>query len=105
MTTKAPYFGVCYPACAPFGTTCGGGTCANSLLDNDGTNNFEACRTAGAGGVGAPCGAQWDCQGDMNCVGAAGFKCTPMCDATHACGDGGACMPLKGLANGGGLCE
>lgn len=105
VTDQSPYFGVCYPGCALFGTDCGGGTCANSFGDNDGVNTFEGCRNAGAAGIGQSCGAQWDCQANMNCSGAGGvFTCHPICDSTHSCADAGACTPQAGLPNGGGAC-
>lgn len=106
ITTKAPYFGVCYPTCTPFGTDCGAGTCANSFADNDGVNSFDGCRSVGTTGVGQSCGAQWDCKPDMNCTGLTpnSFTCNPMCDDAHPCGDAGACFPFSGLPKNGGVC-
>lgn len=107
ITTQSPYFGVCHATCTPFGTDCGGGTCANSFFDNDGVNSFEGCRNVGSAGIGQSCGVQWDCKADMNCLGLTpnSFTCHSMCDNAHPCGDAGACVAFAGLPNGGGTCQ
>lgn len=104
ITTIAPYYGLCWKTCTPFGTDCAGATCAGVHFDNDQTGAFEACREIGSGALGTSCNAQFDCAADMNCQGNAGFKCKAMCDDTHPC-DGGTCTKSPGLPNNGGVCQ
>jgi hypothetical protein len=104
ITTVAPYYGLCWKTCTPFGSDCAGATCAGVHFDNDGTNEFEACREIGSNGIGTSCQAQFDCQPDMNCQGNGGFKCKAMCDDAHPC-DGGTCTKSVGLPSDGGVCQ
>lgn len=104
ITTVPPYFGVCWKACTPFSAECPAATCSGAHLDVDQSTLFEACREIGAGALGTPCSAQFDCAEDMNCQGNGGFKCKAMCDDTHPC-DGGTCKKSAGLPNNGGVCQ
>ena len=106
LTSAAPYYGVCWKTCTPFGSDCAGGeTCAGLHLTADGTVDFEACRPVGTAAIGDMCGAQYDCAADLNCQGTtAAFTCKALCDDAHAC-DGGTCKHFAGLPANGGLCQ
>jgi hypothetical protein len=104
ITTAAPYYGLCWKTCAPFGTDCPGATCAGVHFDNEQPSSFEACREIGPGALGTSCAAQFDCAADMNCQGNGGFKCKAMCDDAHPC-DGGSCVKSPGLPSDGGVCQ
>lgn len=109
LTSAAPYSGVCWKTCTPFGTDCVmGETCAGLHLTADGKADFESCRPTGTAAIGDMCTAQFDCAADLNCQGSSTtmFTCKPLCDDTHACdSDAGTCKHFAGLPSNGGLCQ
>jgi hypothetical protein len=105
--------GLCLPVCTLFGTDCpAGSNCSVALSlpgDGNSVNGYFVCKTPGTVAPFASCMSDTDCGADYVCDGTTN-KCTPVCDATHACNqqpaDGGAlsCQPIPNLSNGQGIC-
>jgi hypothetical protein len=95
----AESYGFCERACTLFADGCPAGQ-ACSLVPGK-VNPVTSCVPAGTGPQGSACATARDCAPGSTC---AFGTCQPICDASHPCPDGRACVALAGLSGGVGYC-
>lgn len=97
-----PVTGMCAMDCTLFGDDCPDNTnCTETIPNANGSTFWLSCRRTGTAGVGQACVSGTDCVADAFCW---GNTCRSLCDEQHGCSTG-ACEPVPGLGNGGGICR